>query len=83
MSWAIASLRHRKARTAFAAGGVALATALATSVLGFERGYERSLEHSIEGMGYQVLLTGKGCPHEAATLILRGGSIPMYIHEEV
>jgi putative ABC transport system permease protein len=81
LSWALASLRHRKARAVFAAGGVALATALATSVLGFQRGYERSLEHSIAGMGYQVLLTGKGCPHEAATLILRGGTIPMYIDE--
>jgi putative ABC transport system permease protein len=81
LAWALASLRHRKARTVFAAGGVALATAVATSVLGFENGYERSLAHNIAGMGYQVLLTGKGCPHEAATLILRGGSIPMYIDE--
>jgi len=32
-------------------------------------------------MGYQVLVTAKGCPYEAASLVMRGGNVPMYIDE--
>jgi putative ABC transport system permease protein len=63
--------------------GVGVATAMMVSALSISHGYERTLAHDIEMMGYQVLITGKGCPHEAATLILRGGSIPMYIDNRV
>jgi putative ABC transport system permease protein len=62
---------------------IALATTLVTSTRGFQVGYEQSLQHNIDAMGFQVLVTGKGCPHEAATLILRGGSIPMYIQQQL
>ncbi len=80
---AASSLRFRWLRSTLTVGAVALATAMVASTLGFRRGYEDSLDRNIEAMGYQVLVTGKGCPHEAATLILRGGSIPMYIQEDV
>jgi len=83
LSWALSSFAHRKARTAGLVGAVALATALLIGTAGFQRGYRSSLARNIEAMGYQVLLTGKGCPHEAATLILRGGSIPMYVDESI
>jgi putative ABC transport system permease protein len=63
--------------------GVGVATAMMISALAIGHGYEQSLARNIDAMGYQVLVTGKGCPHEAATLILRGGSIPMYIDERV
>jgi len=82
-SWSLCSLAFHKARTVLTLTAVGLATALVASTLSFQTGYERSLEHNIDAMGYQILVTGKGCPHEAATLILRGGSIPMYIPEEV
>jgi putative ABC transport system permease protein len=82
-AWAFQALMFHRTRTLLTVLGVALATALLASTLGFQAGYERSLKHNIDAMGYQVLVTGKGCPHEAATLILRGGSIPMYIPEEV
>jgi len=82
-AWAFQALLFHRTRTLLTVIGVALATALLASTLGFQAGYERSLKHNIDSMGYQVLVTGKGCPHEAATLILRGGSIPMYIPEEV
>lgn len=81
--WAFASLRYRRARTALTVTGIGLAAALLVGSLAFQRGYEQSLSREIEAMGYQILVTGKGCPHEAATLILRGGSIPMYIDENV
>lgn len=80
---AFANLRFHATRSTLTVLAVALATALTLSTLAFQRGYERSLQRNIETMGYQVLVTGKGCPHEAATLILRGGSIPMYIQSEM
>jgi len=82
-SWALQSLTYYRTRTMLTVVAVGLATALIVSTLGFQAGYERSLSSDIDAMGYQVLVTGKGCPHEAATLILRGGSIPMYIDEHV
>lgn len=82
-SWALQSLMFHRTRSALTVTAVGLSTALLTSTLGFHSGYERSLKRNIDAMGYQVLVTGKGCPHEAATLILRGGSIPMYIREEI
>lgn len=81
--WALQSVMSHKARSLLTMIAVGLATALLASTLGFQSGYERSLKRNIDAMGYQILVTGKGCPHEAATLMLRGGSIPMYIQEEV
>jgi putative ABC transport system permease protein len=34
-------------------------------------------------MGFQVLVTAKGCPYEAATLMLKGGTGLRYMKEEV
>jgi putative ABC transport system permease protein len=82
-AWAVQALLFHRTRTLLTIVGVGLATALLASTLSFQAGYERSLKHNIDAMGYQILVTGKGCPHEAATLILRGGSIPMYIRDEV
>jgi putative ABC transport system permease protein len=83
LAWAVQALMFHRTRTLLTVVGISLATVLLASTLSFQAGYERSLKHNIDAMGYQVLVTGKGCPHEAATLILRGGSIPMYIPEEV
>lgn len=83
LSFALQSIAYRKSRSLLTVVGVAVATSMMVSALSMSHGYERSLTRSIEMMGYQVLITGKGCPHEAATLILRGGSIPMYINERV
>jgi len=83
ISWAVQGLLYYRTRALFTTVGIALATALLGSTLAFQTGYERSLKRNIDSLGYQILVTGKGCPHEAATLILRGGSIPMYIREEV
>lgn len=83
LSFALQSIGYRKSRSVLTVVGVGLATAMMVSALSVSHGYRQSLSHDIEMMGYQVLITGKGCPHEAATLILRGGSIPMYIDEKI
>lgn len=79
LTWALRAAAFHKTRTALSVASVALASALLTGTLAFHRGYASALERDIGAMGYQLLVTGKGCPHEAATLILRGGSIPMYV----
>ena len=53
------------------------------SLLGFNKGYEASLNRDIDNMGFQVLLTAKGCPYEAATLMLKGGTGLRYMKEDV
>jgi len=58
---------------------VALSTGLLLGTLSLHAGYVRSLDSTIDRMGYQVLVTAKGCPYEAASLVMRGGNVPMYI----
>jgi hypothetical protein len=79
--WARQSLLFNRTRSVLSMLGVGLATALLASTLSFQTGYERSLKRSIDAMGHRILVTGKGSPHEAATLILRGGPTPTYIPE--
>ncbi len=76
-----ADLGRRPLRTALAVLGVALSTALLLGTLGLHAGYIRSLDSTIDRMGFQVLVTAKGCPYEAASLVMRGGNVPMYIDE--
>ena len=81
--WAVQAVLFHRVRSVLTVAAIGLASALLMSTLGFNRGYERALKHNIDAMGYQILVTGKGCPHEAATLILRGGTIPMYVTQRV
>ena len=53
------------------------------SLVGFDKGYQRSLTSNIDKMGYQLLVTAKGCPYEAATLMLKGGGGLRYMEEAV
>lgn len=57
--------------------------AVLVSLVGFDAGYEKSLTNDIDKMGYQVLVTAKGCPYEAATLMLKGGSGMRYMEQSV
>ena len=52
---------------------VALATYLVSTLAGFVSGYEQAVRRDVEGMGFDLLVTARGCPYEAATLMLRGG----------
>ena len=78
---ATSDLRRRPLRTALCVLGVALSTALLLGTLSLHTGYVRALDSTIERMGFQVLVTAKGCPYEAASLVMRGGNVPMYIDE--
>jgi putative ABC transport system permease protein len=80
---ALKNLRRKKIRTSLTIGGVAVAVAVLVSLTGFQEGYRRGLEGDIDKMGYQLLVTAKGCPYEAATLMLKGGSGLRYMEESV
>ena len=77
------NLLRKKTRTALTILGLALSAWVLASLLGFNKGYERALNHDIDNMGFQVLLTAKGCPYEAATLMLKGGTGLRYLKESV
>ena len=76
------NLVRRPVRTALTAGGVALAAAVAVSLGGFNLGYRRAIAGSIEQLGFQVMVMAKGCPYEAATMMLKGGTGLLYLPEE-
>ena len=80
---ALKNLRRKKIRTSLTVGGVAVAVAVLVSLTGFQEGYQRGLKSDIDKMGYQLLVTAKGCPYEAATLMLKGGSGLRYMEESV
>lgn len=77
------NLLRRKARTALTLGGLMLSSWVLASLLGFNRGYESALNRDIDNMGYQVMVMAKGCPYEAATLMLQGGSGLRYIEQSM
>jgi len=77
------NLALRPARTGLTIAGVALSVAVLTGLLGFQRGYRESLHRNVEQLGFQLLLTAKGCPYEAATLLLKGGGGLQYLDEGV
>ena len=83
VSVAFKNLTRKKVRTALTIGGVAIAIAVLVSLRGFDTGYQRSLNTDIDKMGYQLLVTAKGCPYEAATLMLKGGGGLRYMDEVV
>ncbi|MBD3348904.1 MAG: FtsX-like permease family protein [Candidatus Eisenbacteria bacterium] len=80
---ALKTLRRKRIRTAFTVGGVGVAVAVLISLLAFDVGYQRALRRDIDRMGYQVLVTAKGCPYEAATLMLKGGGGLRYMEQDV
>ncbi len=77
------NLKRRKIRSFLTIGGVGVAVTVLVSLLGFNTGYQKALTSDIEKMGYQVLVTAKGCPYEAATMMLKGGAGLRYIDEDI
>jgi putative ABC transport system permease protein len=77
------NLRRKRMRTALTVLGIALSTWVLISLLGFNKGYESSLNTDIDNLGFQVLLTAKGCPYEAATLMMQGGTGLRYLPDSV
>ncbi len=77
------NLSRKKVRSFLTIGGVAIAIAVLVSLMGFDAGYQAALKGDIDKMGYQVLVTAKGCPYEAATLMLKGGGGLRYMEQGV
>jgi putative ABC transport system permease protein len=73
------NLLRKKARTFLTLVGIMLSSWVLVSLLGFNRGYEAALNHDIDNMGYQLMVMAKGCPYEAATMMLQGGTGLRYI----
>jgi putative ABC transport system permease protein len=79
----IKNLRRKRIRSVLTIGGVAIAVGVLISLLGFDKGYQKSLTANIDKMGYQLLVTAKGCPYEAATMMLKGGGGLRYMEQKV
>src|SRR5579871_2944983 len=79
VSLAAKNLRRRPVRTALTVAGVALAVTVAVSLGGFMLGYRGAIDKSINMLGFQVMIMAKGCPYEAATMMLKGGTGLLYL----
>ena len=62
---------------------VAVASFLVISLTSFVEEVETAVETELQGLGYDFLITARGCPYEAATLMLRGGVGMRYMPEGV
>jgi putative ABC transport system permease protein len=67
------NLLRKKVRSLLTLVGIMLSTWVLVSLFGFNRGYEAALNRDIDNMGYQLMVMAKGCPYEAATMMLQGG----------
>jgi len=77
------NLMHKPVRSILTIGGVSMAVAVVVCLIGFDAGYRQSLKQDIDKMGYQLLVTAKGCPYEAATMMLQGGGGLRYMPQEI
>jgi putative ABC transport system permease protein len=75
------NLLRKRVRSLLTLVGIALSAWVLVSLLGFNHGYEASLNRDIDNMGFELMLMAKGCPYEAATLMLKGGTGLRYINE--
>src|SRR3954452_17784636 len=76
---AVKNLRRRVVRTGLTIAGVALAVTVAVSLGGFMLGYRNAIDKSVNMLGFQVMIMAKGCPYEAATMMLKGGTGLLYL----
>ena len=80
---AFKNLLRKRTRSLLTVLGIALAAWVLISLFGFNRGYESALSKDIDNLGFQMLVTAKGCPYEAATLMLKGGTGLRYMKEGI
>jgi putative ABC transport system permease protein len=77
------NLLRKKVRSLLTLIGIALSAWVLVSLLGFNHGYEASLDKDIDNMGFQLMIMAKGCPYEAATMMLKGGTGLRYMDESI
>ncbi|MEQ8768777.1 MAG: FtsX-like permease family protein [Planctomycetota bacterium] len=65
-------LWRRPTRTVLTVLGIAAAIGTLATLAGFYRGYRSGLERELAGLGYEALITRRGCPYEIATFALQG-----------
>jgi putative ABC transport system permease protein len=80
---AVKNLRRRLIRTTLTIAGVALAVTVAVSLGGFMLGYRGAIDKSIDMLGFQIMIMAKGCPYEAATMMLKGGTGLLYLPADI
>lgn len=80
---AVKNLRRRIVRTCLTVAGVALAVTVAVSLGGFMLGYRGAIDKSIDMLGFQIMIMAKGCPYEAATMMLKGGTGLLYLPVDI
>jgi putative ABC transport system permease protein len=78
---AIKNLLRRKVRTILTLLGIGVAIAVLYSLLEFQKGYEQGLQGQLDQLGAHIMVVPKGCPYEAATIVLHGGKWPRYMEE--
>lgn len=71
--WPLANLRQHPWVSGTAVASVAAVVFVIATLAGFVRGYEAAVARDVDRMGFDLLVTARGCPYEAATLMLRGG----------
>jgi putative ABC transport system permease protein len=77
------NLLRKKVRSLLTLVGIMLSTWVLVSLFGFNRGYETALNRDIENLGYQLMVMAKGCPYEAATMMLQGGKGLRYMDQSM
>lgn len=77
------NLLRKRNRTILTVIGIALSAWVLVSLLGFNHGYETALNKDIDNMGFQMMVMAKGCPYEAATMMLKGGTGLKYMKQSV
>ncbi len=77
------NLLRKKIRSLLTLVGIALSAWVLVSLLGFNHGFETALNRDIDNMGFQMMIMAKGCPYEAATMMLKGGTGLKYLPESV
>jgi len=77
------NLLRKRIRSLLTLVGIALSAWVLVSLLGFNQGYEKALNQDIDNMGFELMIMAKGCPYEAATLMLKGGTGLKYIGESI
>jgi putative ABC transport system permease protein len=77
------NLLRKKIRSLLTLIGIALSAWVLVSLLGFNHGFETALDKDIDNMGFQMMLTAKGCQYEAATMMLKGGTGLRYMKQSI
>lgn len=81
LTLAAKNLMRRRGRTLLTVMGVAIAITVLFSLLSLNSGYEKQLDKEMNSLGANVLAVPKGCPYEAASLVIHGGVIPKFLNE--